>query len=118
MGHCSQRGSCNSGRRYPCNHVDSVPLSRVSFRNRFITYYFEPEKEVFCTAKYQLGERLDEMANGRMRILTDEQRNQLLQDFGRNLIDVPVRSKIKLFLAEMLSPFEVFQFYAILLWLC
>lgn len=73
---------------------------------------------MFCTARYQLGERLDELANDRMRVLTSEQRAQLLQDFGRNIIEVPVRSKVKLFLAEMLSPFEVFQFYAIVLWLC
>ena len=42
----------------------------------------------------------------------------MLLDFGRNLIDVPVHSKLKLFMVEMLSPFEVFQFYAIVLWLC
>lgn len=90
----------------------------MSFCNRFISYYYEPDKEVFCTARYQLGERLDELANGRLKLLKDEQRRELLLDFGRNLIEIPVRSKIKLFLAEMLSPFEVFQFYAIVLWLC
>lgn len=73
---------------------------------------------MFCTARYQLGERLDELASGRLRLLTEEQRQQLRNDFGSNIIEVPVRSKLKLFLAEMLSPFEVFQFYAIVLWLC
>jgi hypothetical protein len=73
---------------------------------------------VFCTARYQLGERLDDLSSDRLKLHTEEQRNQLLQNFGANIIDIPVRSKLKLFLAEILSPFEVFQFYAILLWLC
>jgi hypothetical protein len=65
-----------------------------------------------------LGERLDDLSSDRLKLHTEEQRNQLLQNFGANIIDIPVRSKLKLFLAEILSPFEVFQFYAILLWLC
>jgi hypothetical protein len=62
---------------------------------------------VFCTARYQLGERLDDLSSDRLKLHTEEQRNQLLQNFGANIIDIPVRSKLKLFLAERLRPFAV-----------
>lgn len=101
-----------------CGNIDGEIVRQISFHNRFVSYYYDLEKEVFSTAKYQLGLRLDQMAKGNVALTTDVERKQLEVDFGRNIIQVPIRSKLNLFIAEVLSPFEVFQFYAIVLWLC
>lgn len=42
--------------------------------NRFIAYYYDPEKEVFCTPRYQLGELLDDLSSNRLQIHTEHQR--------------------------------------------
>ncbi|XP_076022401.1 polyamine-transporting ATPase 13A2 isoform X2 [Genypterus blacodes] len=38
--------------------------------------------------------------------------------YGQNLIDVPVKSAVKLLFEEVLNPFYVFQVFSILLWMC
>jgi hypothetical protein len=70
-----------------------------------VRYYYDTEKEVFCTARYQLGEVLDEMAKNRVKVHTEHQRTELMEEFGRNIIEVPVSSRISLFMGEVLSPF-------------
>ena len=41
----------------------------------------------------------------------------LLEYYGVNAIRLQVQSKIEVFLQEMLTPYEVFQTYAVLLWI-
>lgn len=77
----------------------------VSFENRFIAYYYDPEKEVFCTARYQLGEILDDLARNQLPLHSQHHRLELLEQFGPNLIQVPVSSRLSLFMGEVLSPF-------------
>lgn len=59
---------------YNNSHVEGDSLSRISFMNRFIAYYYDPEKEVFCTPRYQLGELLDDLSSNRLQIHTEHQR--------------------------------------------
>ncbi|XP_028309630.1 polyamine-transporting ATPase 13A2 [Gouania willdenowi] len=40
------------------------------------------------------------------------------QLYGTNLIDVPVKSYMKLLVEEVLNPFYVFQVFSVILWMC
>ncbi|XP_069467226.1 polyamine-transporting ATPase 13A2 isoform X2 [Ambystoma mexicanum] len=50
--------------------------------------------------------------------LSQQDRNAKKKIYGPNLIDVPVKSYLRLLVDEVLNPFYIFQVFSITLWMC
>lgn len=73
---------------------------------------------MFLPIRYEdLGHQLDKLKKNTYRPYTSTKRLKLRQYYGDNVIKLEVQSKIEVFLQEMLTPYEVFQTYAIILWI-
>ena len=42
--------------------------------------------------------------------------NEYLNNFGLNVIDIAIPSRIMLFLKEMISPFSIFEYFCFIIW--
>lgn len=83
------------------------------------TYIYVEEKEVFVPVRYQeLGLHLDKLKKDKFLPFSEEERKELLQYYGENVMKLRIQSKLDIFIQEMLTPYEVFQTYGIILWIC
>jgi|JI9StandDraft_2_1071091.scaffolds.fasta_scaffold68481_2 cation-transporting ATPase 13A2 len=60
---------------------------------------------------------LDKLKKDKFFPLSDAKRIDLLSYYGENLMKLPIRNRVEIFIEEMLTPFEVFQTYGIILWI-
>ena len=79
---------------------------------------YHPEKEVLLPIRYEeLGIQLDKLKKGKYEPHKPKARKRLLDYYGLNEIRLPVQNLVEVFIQEMLTPYEVFQLYAIILWI-
>ena len=73
---------------------------------------------MFLPIRYEdLGLQLDKLKKGIYEPYNPKSRKKLLDHYGHNEICLPVQSVFQVFIQEMLTPYEVFQLYAIVLWI-
>jgi hypothetical protein len=65
----------------------------------------------------ELGLHLDKLKKDKFFPLTEVKRTELLSYYGVNVMSLPTQSRLQVFIQEMLTPFEVFQTYGIILWI-
>lgn len=69
-------------------------------------YVFVQEKEVFVPIRYEeLGMHLDKLKKDKFYPMSDAKRTQLIGYYGENVMRLPVRNRIQVFIEEMLTPF-------------
>lgn len=90
----------------------------VAFNYHDRNYIYIEEKEVFVPIRYEeLGLHLDQLKKDRFVPLSQIRRGKLLDYFGENVMRLEVQSRLDIFIQEMLTPYEVFQTYGIILWI-
>uniref|UniRef100_A0A452GX48 Uncharacterized protein n=1 Tax=Gopherus agassizii TaxID=38772 RepID=A0A452GX48_9SAUR len=92
---------------------DTVRLHRKEEKNIVRYYLFEgsryvwiERRQAFCKVRYGIHP------------LGWKNFSLLRKVYGPNLIDVPVKSYLRLLVDEVLNPFYIFQVFSIILWLC
>lgn len=97
-----------------------IRLKRLcpSFSYHDRNYIYIEEKEVFVPVRYEeLGMHLDKLKKDKFFPLSDSKRSELLSYYGENVMKLPIRNRVSIFIEEMLTPYEVFQTYGIILWI-
>uniref|UniRef100_A0A452GX96 Uncharacterized protein n=1 Tax=Gopherus agassizii TaxID=38772 RepID=A0A452GX96_9SAUR len=102
---------------------DTVRLHRKEEKNIVRYYLFEgsryvwiERRQAFCKVRYgihPLGWK-----NFSLLCSDCSSAFSLRKVYGPNLIDVPVKSYLRLLVDEVLNPFYIFQVFSIILWLC
>uniref|UniRef100_A0A674KBJ0 Polyamine-transporting ATPase 13A2 n=1 Tax=Terrapene triunguis TaxID=2587831 RepID=A0A674KBJ0_9SAUR len=101
---------------------DTVRLHRKEEKNVVRYYLFEgsryvwiERRQAYCKVRYGIHPLV--WKNFSFLCFT-ECSSCLRKVYGPNLIDVPVKSYLRLLVDEVLNPFYIFQVFSIILWLC
>ncbi|XP_025059474.1 cation-transporting ATPase 13A2 isoform X3 [Alligator sinensis] len=104
---------------------DTIQLHKKEEKNILRYYLFEGSRYVWLERQqaYCKVSILDEgwtCADIRLSQagLTQQDHNTKRKIYGPNLIDVPVKSYLRLLVDEVLNPFYIFQIFSIVLWIC
>lgn len=90
----------------------------VSFTYHDRRFLYHDEKDVFLPIRYEdLGSQLDKLQKGKFQPSSTRSRRKLLEYYGHNQIKLEVQNSFQIFIQEMLTPYQVFQMYAIILWI-
>ncbi|XP_030042006.1 polyamine-transporting ATPase 13A2 isoform X2 [Microcaecilia unicolor] len=104
---------------------DTIQLHRKEEKNVFRYYVFEGVRHIW-TETHQDFRKVSTFDEGwtcadlqRYRFgLSQQDQNTRKKIYGPNLIDVPVKSYLRLLVDEVLNPFYIFQIFSIVLWMC
>ncbi|XP_029433723.1 cation-transporting ATPase 13A2 isoform X2 [Rhinatrema bivittatum] len=104
---------------------DTIQLHRKEEKNLLRYYVFEGVRHIWTEA-HQDFRKVSTFDEGwtcadlhRYRLgLSQQDQNAKRKIYGPNLIDVPVKSYLRLLVDEVLNPFYIFQVFSIVLWMC
>ncbi|XP_037540459.1 polyamine-transporting ATPase 13A2-like [Nematolebias whitei] len=83
-----------------------------------LRYVWLDRRETFCPVGVLNEDQTCQDLHGFLKGLSPREQSMRRTMFGKNLIDVPVKSCLKLLFDEVLNPFYVFQVFSIVLWMC
>ncbi|XP_024860631.1 polyamine-transporting ATPase 13A2-like isoform X2 [Kryptolebias marmoratus] len=83
-----------------------------------LRYVWLNRREAFCPISVLNEDWTCHDLHGFQRGLSLQKQSERRSIFGKNLIDVPVKSCMRLLFEEVLNPFYVFQVASIILWMC
>ncbi|XP_072334439.1 polyamine-transporting ATPase 13A2 isoform X2 [Scyliorhinus torazame] len=103
---------------------DTIQLQKQEEKNVIRYYIFEglryiwiEKKQSFCKLRVLEESLTCEDIHRQQRGLSKHNQNTKRRVYGPNVIDVPVKTYLRLLIEEVLNPFYVFQIFSIILWI-
>ncbi|XP_038629076.1 cation-transporting ATPase 13A2 isoform X2 [Scyliorhinus canicula] len=103
---------------------DTIQLQKQEEKNVIRYYIFEclryiwiEKKQSFCKLSVLEESLTCEDIHRQQRGLSKHNQNTKRRVYGLNVIDVPVKTYLRLLIEEVLNPFYIFQIFSIILWI-
>eukprot|EP00026_Physarum_polycephalum_P000896 Phypoly_transcript_00897.p1 GENE.Phypoly_transcript_00897~~Phypoly_transcript_00897.p1 ORF type:complete len:1207 (+),score=214.54 Phypoly_transcript_00897:143-3763(+) len=94
-----------------------IPLEERTFIYKHMRFLYNRDQQAFVLVRPIDQLKVILQTQGGFRGLSTAAHRKSSKLYGRNLIDIPIKSIPQLLIEEVLHPFFIFQIYSVILWL-